>query len=106
LARIGVSAASDTSDETASLPHVGEPTAPAATATNAAPTTTGTAGTATTARPMEAIKPLKNFIREQEQSYLNRVMEAAGNDKEQAAILAGVSLATLYRKLSGDENEG
>ena len=103
LAKVGVSAASDTSDETANLPHVGEPTAPAATATNAAPTTTGTA---TTNRPMEPIKPLKNFIREQEQNYLNRVLEAAGNDKEQAAILAGVSLATLYRKLSGDENEG
>jgi len=30
-------------------------------------------------------------------------MEATSGDKEQAAIVLGVSLATLYRKLAGDD---
>ena len=103
LAKVGAVATDDTSDETADLPHVGEPTMTAATATNGAANTT--TATATPGRPLDAIKPLKNYIREQEQTYLNRVMEATGGDKEQAAIVLGVSLATLYRKLSGDDHE-
>jgi len=46
------------------------------------------------------IGPLKNFIREQEMAYLNRVLSYTDGDKERAAALLGVSLATLYRKLS------
>ncbi|MDB6123996.1 MAG: Fis family transcriptional regulator [Pedosphaera sp.] len=46
--------------------------------------------------------PLKDFLREQEVAYLNRTMALVGGDKEKAAILLGVSLATLYRKLSED----
>ena len=53
----------------------------------------------------EPVLPLKTFLREQEQAYLNRALEQCGGDKEQAAILLGVSLATLYRKLSGEEHE-
>ncbi len=49
--------------------------------------------------------PLKDYLREQEHSYLNRVMQHCSGDKEQAAIVLGVSLATLYRKMSGDEKE-
>jgi two-component system response regulator AtoC len=50
-------------------------------------------------------KSLKNFLRDQEIAYLNRALEQCGGDKEQAALHLGVSLATLYRKLSGDERE-
>jgi transcriptional regulator with PAS, ATPase and Fis domain len=46
---------------------------------------------------------LKDFMREQEVAYLNRVLAQVGGDKEQAALVLGVSLATLYRKLSEDE---
>ncbi len=53
----------------------------------------------------EPVLPLKTFLREQEHAHLNRALEQCGGDKEQAAILLGVSLATLYRKLSGDEKE-
>ncbi len=50
-----------------------------------------------------ADQPLKDFLREQEIAYLNRVLAQTGGDKEKAALLLGVSLATLYRKLSEDE---
>ena len=46
--------------------------------------------------------PLKDYLREQELNYLNRTLALTGGDKEQAAELLGVSLATLYRKLAGE----
>lgn len=49
------------------------------------------------------IEPLKDFMREQEISYLNRILSQTGGDKEKAASLLGISLATLYRKLAGEE---
>jgi DNA-binding NtrC family response regulator len=51
------------------------------------------------------VMPLKTFMRDQEQSHLNRALQQCGGDKEKAAVLLGVSLATLYRKLSGEEKE-
>jgi DNA-binding NtrC family response regulator len=48
---------------------------------------------------------LKNYMREQELAYLNRALDQCGGDKEKAAILLGVSLATLYRKLAGEDKE-
>ncbi|MEY2429902.1 MAG: hypothetical protein QOJ40_2787 [Verrucomicrobiota bacterium] len=48
---------------------------------------------------------LKTFLRDQEQTYLNRTLQHCGGDKEKAALQLGVSLATLYRKLSGEEKE-
>jgi DNA-binding NtrC family response regulator len=53
----------------------------------------------------EPVVPLKSFLREQEQAYLNRALSQCEGDKEKAAILLGVSLATLYRKLAGEEKE-
>jgi transcriptional regulator with PAS, ATPase and Fis domain len=53
----------------------------------------------------EPVQPLKTYLREQEQSHLNRALQQCGGDKEKAAILLGVSLATLYRKLSGEDKE-
>ncbi|MDB6025647.1 MAG: sigma-54-dependent Fis family transcriptional regulator [Verrucomicrobiales bacterium] len=74
-----------------------------------APTSTPTAaiqGTMTPPAPMPASgnsRPLKDFMREQEVAYLNRILAQTGGDKEKAAQLLGVSLATLYRKLSEEE---
>ncbi|HWY76922.1 MAG TPA: sigma-54 dependent transcriptional regulator [Verrucomicrobiae bacterium] len=44
--------------------------------------------------------PLKDYLREQEVAYLNRTLAQTGGDKEKAALILGISLATLYRKLS------
>ena len=52
---------------------------------------------------MSSISPLKNFLREQEVAYLNRALAHTGGDKEKTAEMLGVSLATLYRKLSEEE---
>ena len=43
---------------------------------------------------------LRQFMREQELTYINRALAQAGGDKEKAAQLLGVSLATLYRRLA------
>ena len=66
---------------------------------------TGGAGGATTVTPVipNTDLPLKDFMREQEVAYLNRVLGQLGGDKEKAALHLGISLATLYRKLSEDE---
>ncbi|MFO1475187.1 MAG: sigma-54 dependent transcriptional regulator [Verrucomicrobiota bacterium] len=53
----------------------------------------------------ENFKSLKNFLRDQEILHLNRALEMSGGDKEKAALLLGVSLATLYRKLAGEDKE-
>jgi DNA-binding NtrC family response regulator len=99
LAKAGLSPDDDTMIEHAELPHVVDSQAPSAGPNGA----NGKTETTATTRPIDSIKPLKNFLREQEQSYLTRVMEVTNGDKEQAAIVLGVSLATLYRKLSGDD---
>jgi DNA-binding NtrC family response regulator len=53
--------------------------------------------------PLTQTVSLKNFLREQEHAYLNKVMQQCEGDKEKAALVLGVSLATLYRKLSGED---
>ncbi len=54
---------------------------------------------------LQNFAPLKTYLREQEQAHLNRALEQSGGDKEKAAILLGISLATLYRKLNGEEKD-
>ena len=56
-------------------------------------------------KPGDAFKSLKAFLRDQEVTHLNRALEMSGGDKEKAALLLGVSLATLYRKLGGEDRE-
>ena len=43
---------------------------------------------------------LRAFLRNKERMYLQRVLDGVGGDKERAAHALGVSLATLYRKLT------
>ncbi len=47
---------------------------------------------------------LKDYLREQELTYVNRALAQTGGDKEKAAELLGVSVATLYRKLAEEES--
>lgn len=43
---------------------------------------------------------LKKFLRDHETSYLRHAVAFANGDKEAAARLLDISLATLYRKLA------
>jgi len=51
------------------------------------------------------IIPLKDFLRRREEEYLGQVLEVVGGDKEKAATLLRISLATLYRKLPKEEGD-
>jgi two-component system response regulator AtoC len=53
----------------------------------------------------QPIGPLKTFMREQEVAFLHRVLAQTGGDKEKAAKMLDISLATLYRKLSEVDGE-
>ncbi len=55
------------------------------------------------AAPSPILKPLKDFLREQEMAYLHRALTHTSGDKERAAELLGISLATLYRRLAEAE---
>jgi len=46
---------------------------------------------------------LKTFIRDEEQRYLQQVLAKVGGDKERAASVLKISLATLYRKLPKEQ---
>ena len=46
--------------------------------------------------------PLKKHLRDQELVHIHRAIEYSGGDKKKAALLLGISLATLYRKLDGE----
>jgi DNA-binding NtrC family response regulator len=69
---------------------------------SAAPSAAGESSSAVAAVAAAPLGPLKTFLRDQEIAYLNRALAYTGGDKEKAAALLGVSLATLYRKLSED----
>jgi DNA-binding NtrC family response regulator len=48
-------------------------------------------------------EPLKEHLRAQEHGYLQRALAHVGGNKEKAAEMLGISLATLYRKLAGED---
>jgi DNA-binding NtrC family response regulator len=51
----------------------------------------------------QPVGPLRDFMREQELGYVNRALAQTGGDKERAAEMLGVSVATLYRKLAEED---
>jgi len=51
----------------------------------------------------QPVGPLRDYLREQELGYVNRALAQTGNDKEKAAEMLGVSVATLYRKLADED---
>jgi DNA-binding NtrC family response regulator len=51
----------------------------------------------------QPVGPLRNFLREQELGYVNRALAQTNGDKEKAAEILGVSVATLYRKLAEED---
>ena len=48
---------------------------------------------------------LKNFLKQKEKEYIERILSSSGGDKNKAAETLKVNLSTLYRKLS-DEKPG
>jgi len=50
-------------------------------------------------------KQLKEFLHGQEVNYIEQVIQSAGGDKEKAAQMLGISMATLYRKLAPSSEE-
>jgi transcriptional regulator with PAS, ATPase and Fis domain len=49
-------------------------------------------------------KSLRSFLRDKEKEYLHQVLTSVGGDKEKAAEVLQISLATLYRKLPETES--
>jgi two-component system, NtrC family, response regulator AtoC len=88
-------------DEAAATP----PTPPAAALYSLRPPTDPNAPPQTGPALAEPVVLLKTYLRQQERIYLKRVLEQLGGDKEKVALMVGVSLATLYRKLSEDDDE-
>ncbi|HOX03715.1 MAG TPA: sigma-54 dependent transcriptional regulator [Candidatus Paceibacterota bacterium] len=55
--------------------------------------------------PADSVLPLlRHFLREQEFQHIQRALAVSGGDKEKAAEILGISMATLYRKLVECEN--
>ena len=65
----------------------------------------GSAVPGTATPPPGSLTSLKTFLRQQEVTYLNRALAQSAGDKEKAADLLGISLATLYRKLADEAQE-
>jgi DNA-binding NtrC family response regulator len=72
----------------------------------AAGITVGSAASLPQTSLSQPVGPLRNFLREQELGYVNRALAQTGGDKEKAAELLGVSVATLYRKLAEEDMAG
>ena len=53
----------------------------------------------------EEVLPLKTYLLQQEQVHLNRAIQQCGGNKDQAALLLGISIATLYRRMAGEDKE-
>ena len=50
-------------------------------------------------------KSLRDFLRRKEREYLQSVLDSTGGNKEKAAEVLRISLATLYRKLGDDDDK-
>jgi DNA-binding NtrC family response regulator len=46
--------------------------------------------------------PLRDYLHQQEVQYIERAIAANGGDKDKAAAMLGISMATLYRKMAPD----
>jgi len=57
------------------------------------------------AAPPAGFQTLKDFLRDQEVAHVERALRLAQGNKEKAASLLGISLATLYRKIASDGGE-
>ena len=100
MQKLNISASAEEPAETAALPEVPDK------ALYSLQTESASAeGIGPPQRPGEPFKPLKTFLRDQEVVHLNRALGLSDGDKEKAALLLGVSLATLYRKLAGEDRE-
>ena len=100
MQKLNISASAEEPAETAALPEVPDK------ALYSLQTDSASAeGIGPPQRRGEPFKPLKTFLRDQEVVHLNRALGLSDGDKEKAALLLGVSLATLYRKLAGEDRE-
>ena len=61
------------------------------------PLTLGTP--APTQNGIAPFRTLREHLRDQELAHISRAIEYAAGDKKKAAVVLGISLATLYRKL-------
>jgi DNA-binding NtrC family response regulator len=52
-----------------------------------------------------SVGPLKDAVREFEQEYINRILQATNGDKQHAADLLGISVSSIYRRLQSIEDE-
>jgi two-component system, NtrC family, response regulator AtoC len=53
----------------------------------------------------ESVLPMKAYLQKQELAHLNHAIQQCGGNKEQAALLLGISIATLYRRLGVEDKE-
>ena len=53
----------------------------------------------------EPVLPMRTYLQRQELAHLNRAIQQCGGNKEQAALLLGISIATMYRRLGGEDKE-
>jgi DNA-binding NtrC family response regulator len=79
------------------------PATAASTAGTTSPAASGMSPAVTGGAPLaQGVVALKKFLRDQEAGYLRHVLSLTRDDKEEAARLLDISLATLYRKLAED----
>ena len=51
-------------------------------------------------------RSLDDFVREQERAFIEETIRHNGANREKAAKMLGISMATLYRKLEVKKNRG
>jgi len=94
-----------TGDVAATISDVGNGTPPVMPPTPMLGLADKLAGAAQCAKGFPLIQ-LKDFLRRQEVQYIEQAIRTAGGSKEKAAETLGISMATLYRKLSPNAADG